>query len=1121
MPDRLRPADHRFLAVCALLLAVTVWFSARYFYRAFPEASIDFRVTRDQAGALAERFLSAQGKRVADYRRAARFSYDDTAKTFLERELGLQQANRLMGSHVRLWHWSWRWFRPLQKEEFRVDVTPAGETVGFEHQIPEAAARPSLPAAGARAMAERFLRDTMRRDPAGLDFVEDSSSIRPARTDHTFTWKERGFSIHDATYRVEVTISGDQVGGYREYLKVPETWSRAYESLRSRNLTAQYIDSGFMMLLTIGLLVVLLMRVRNRDVRWRRAATVGAMGGALYFLAGWNAHPLAEFNYPTTDPYAVSVFQEFLRNLTSALAAAGLLFVLTAGAEPLYRQAYGARLSVGSLFRPRALRTRQFFLGVTLGVALAGVFVAYQTAFYMIAYRFGAWSPADVPYDDLLNTRLPWLFVLFGGFLPAVSEEFLFRMFAIPFLAKLLRWLPVAIVLAGFIWGFGHAGYPQQPYWIRGVEVGIGGVALGLIMLRWGILPTLVWHYSVDALYTALLLVRSHNAYFLISGAASAGIMVLPVLIAGFAYLRHGGFAPETGLTNADETKAEPPPTALESAPPSGQPPGLPAPPWPPVRVAAALLVAIAAAAVIAAVHPLQFGDAPRFAIAPTRAREIAATFARTQGFEPRGYRSVVSAVAKEDSDTRLAAKYMVERRDISYVADAFRRWSPLHGWSVRFFKPLQREEMQVAIDPETGRVLEFNHTLPEDQPGADLSPDAARQVAADFLAARGFDLRQLALKNTSDEKKKARRDHSLVWEAKPGDPRNVDEAHFRVSVEVAGDRVVSLSPSWKLPEAFERARSRRNALSNVLLVLRVLVFASLLVAGIWLLIRHTRDRTLRWRQALWIALPVGGVSLIGMSLNFPLLFALYPTTFPLESFEAVMIVGLVIGALALLVALACAAALILALRPDALAVFRAGNRRRLCGGAIATAVIAALIGIALDRLQWAAIARFHPQALLSVSARSWFATAAPAGSALSAACQEILFWLVLLVLIVHIVRYLERWPGTAIVAAVVAAAALVPSTTHTSGEFLFYYCTELIYFAAAWAIIRFFARGNHLAYVLTAWTLAVLGKAAALFAQPAGYLRLQGGLLIAVLLASLVWAAAPGARRESALPFE
>ena len=153
--------------------------------------------------------------------------------------------------------------------------------------------------------------------------------------------------------------------------------------------------------------------------------------------------------------------------------------------------------------------------------------------------------------------------MLFGGFLPAVSEEFLFRMFAIPFLRKVTRSIVVAVILAGFIWGFGHAGYPQQPFYIRGVEVGIGGVALGIIMLRFGILPTLVWHYSVDAMYSAMLMMRSESLYYKLSGVGAAGIMLLPVAIALVAYWRGGGFEPETGLLNRDDTaepEAEPAP---------------------------------------------------------------------------------------------------------------------------------------------------------------------------------------------------------------------------------------------------------------------------------------------------------------------------------------------------------------------------------------------------------------------------------------------------------------------------------------------------------------------------------------------------------------------------------
>src|SRR5262245_39220981 len=127
MREHFRASDYRFVATCAILFAVSFWFSARYFYRAFPEASIDFRITREGARIKAERLLSEVGFQIWDYRHASRFSFDDEAKTFLERELGLERANGLISSQVRIWRWSNRWFRPLHKEEFRVEITPRGE----------------------------------------------------------------------------------------------------------------------------------------------------------------------------------------------------------------------------------------------------------------------------------------------------------------------------------------------------------------------------------------------------------------------------------------------------------------------------------------------------------------------------------------------------------------------------------------------------------------------------------------------------------------------------------------------------------------------------------------------------------------------------------------------------------------------------------------------------------------------------------------------------------------------------------------------------------------------------------------------------------------------------------
>src|SRR6202050_3614133 len=172
--EKLRATDYRFILVCLLLLAGTAWYTAGNFYRAFPEASIDFRVNRDEARELARQFLGSQGDNTAGYRDAASFAYDDEAKTFLEREAGLERASQILSTRVRLWRWAYRWYRPLQKEEFRASVTPGGEVAGFPHEISEDAARPAISNDQARSLAETFLSTRMHLDNTALEFVESS-----------------------------------------------------------------------------------------------------------------------------------------------------------------------------------------------------------------------------------------------------------------------------------------------------------------------------------------------------------------------------------------------------------------------------------------------------------------------------------------------------------------------------------------------------------------------------------------------------------------------------------------------------------------------------------------------------------------------------------------------------------------------------------------------------------------------------------------------------------------------------------------------------------------------------------------------------------------------------------
>src|SRR6185436_7491129 len=368
--EKLTRGDRRLILACIAISIVSLAIGIKYYFLAFPEASIEFRVTKDASEQLATAQLAKVGLDPSGYRHAAVFGFDDQQKTFLERELGVSESNKLLETTVRLWRWKHRWFRPLQKEELSVEVTTKGEVVGFEHLLAEDAPGPNLSTENARQVAEAFLAGTMARPLASLVFVEASTQTRPHRTDHSFTWKVIGSEVKGADYRVAVDVSGGAVAGYREWLKVPDTWVRGYEKLRSKNETANLVDNLFLLLTVLAMLGFLATRVRRGDVRWRAAAVLGGVTFVLLTVSQLNSLPAELYDYDTTASFAGYLISKVLLGVAGGLAVGVLILLLAAAAEPIYRERFPARLSVTSLLRLRAWRTRETFVAVLVGLTL-------------------------------------------------------------------------------------------------------------------------------------------------------------------------------------------------------------------------------------------------------------------------------------------------------------------------------------------------------------------------------------------------------------------------------------------------------------------------------------------------------------------------------------------------------------------------------------------------------------------------------------------------------------------------------------------------------------------------------------------------------------------------------
>lgn len=513
--------------LAGLGIAGAVAFS--WFYeQVSPYAAIDFRLTRPEAQARAERFLQGQGFSLADYQRALRFQERSTASYYLQRTLGIAAANQVIRTDCPLWLWQVRWFRPLQKEEFLVNVSPTGQIVGFLHALPEEAPGADLAPETARQIALHFL----RQQGVALEkyrFQAMESEKRPHRTDHVFTWEHRTLRWGQGRLRLTVGVYGDRVSAYNHWLKVPETFERWFGQERAAAETLSWFSwlaYGILLLGAFGTAAwAYRYRTLNRTVLW--------MGGAIVLLtvgSALNDLPLARMNYPTEEDYRSYV----VRAVAEALFEGGqvLLLVVIAGLAgealarlvwPRQRKLLAKRAAVGLASLPAACGR---------GLALAGFGLGFITLFKLIVQRLGGWYPLYAEYSNLYSTAFPWIEPLLVGLRAAASEELTFRLFAIALLLHLTRRRWVALLVPAVIWAFLHSTYVNAPVYLRGIELTLVGLVYGAFFLRFDVATTIVAHYTYNAVIVGQPLLRSHEPYFLLSGLAVVFLPFLPLLLA-------------------------------------------------------------------------------------------------------------------------------------------------------------------------------------------------------------------------------------------------------------------------------------------------------------------------------------------------------------------------------------------------------------------------------------------------------------------------------------------------------------------------------------------------------------------------------------------------------------
>jgi len=910
--ERLTGSDKRILAVWILCGIAGILFAHKFFFRAFPEASVDFKVSRAEAQSRAKVFVGNLGENLDGYQSTIVFNVDENAKTYLERELGLQQANRLMSAELNIWFWEVRFFRPQQEEEYKVWVNPAGKVVGYEHIIPEAQAAKSLTREEAFLAAQQYLPAKLGTDLNNWDFLpEEASSVtRPNRLDWSFTWERKGFKAKDAPYRLQVGLQGDRIGDTREFLKVPEAWKRDYEHLRSTNIfynQVAIIPYGFLLGGALWLGIAL---TRQGKTSWSAAWKIGVVVAILYFLMQANDWGSLRAGYDTHFTYASFVLQTLLKMLLAAIGTALTVSLVLPGGEPLYRAAQPERLRLTRAFTMRGIRSKEFFSSSVVGLSLAAAHIGFIVAFYMVGSHFGVWAPQDLSYSDVVNTKFPWIAGVAIGVLAATSEEFLFRLFAIPFLHKLTGSRVLSIILPAFFWSFLHSAYPQEPGYIRGIEVGLIGIVAGLVMLRWGIVATLIWHYTVDASLVGLLLIRSDNFYFKVSGIVVGLAAAAPLLFSGVLYLTRGGFENVDDLLN----QADPAPQISLTQAAAPEQAAISTRRYDPLTAGTIgfLVMCVLFGGLCAwRLKREHIGDYLKLSVNRGSATLRADSIMQEHGLDPNTFRKGVQFA---DTTNPVTNEFLHRRMSVAAINDIYSQRVPGALWRVRYFHDSQPEEFTVTLKPD-GSLHGFWHTLAEATKGANLPKEEAVAIAEKFVREKKqIDLSAWKLVESDSEKHPNRTDHTLTWQQNtPLDPETSgaakdasDHAYARMSLQVLGDEPADYRTFIKIPEEFERKQEEQT-------VARTLVFAGQLCVGLALIVGILAFFFKRLRAQPAVVIPWrrmftwGLVGLAGFIASFffgrgiPSLLAQYPTSIPLRIFFGSVAVGVLLvgGALA------------------------------------------------------------------------------------------------------------------------------------------------------------------------------------------------------------------------------
>jgi len=513
-------------------------------------SGIDLSINRAKALSIAKEYLTDQQKiDTRNFRTAIVFANDSEADRYLQKTIGLEKEKDFFRKHdFEIFFWVIRFFQENKKEEFLLFISSAtGEITAFRHVIDDSAFRETIDRETAEKRIKGFLIRQFNFPLEDYSLHADSAKKYDNRIDYSFSYEKKGVAIPwsekedsgNAKLLAEATISGDDILSFsKNNLDIPDQFNRFLA--RQKNVGMTLI--AIIQILYLGLFVASIFYVVIQKGHVIMQASkpfytgLAMMLFVLLIFSDLNQFEHILRQYHTTQPLNSYLLRYFLGRIMNILFATVVILLPGLSGETLNYELSPEKKERGFLYFIRTtFLSKKISSSIALGYLVCLIMIGIQSLAFEIGRRYaGVWLE-HAWLTQLSSTYLPFMAAFALALEASLSEEIIFRLFAINWLRKILRSTLAAVFISSLLWGFGHSHYLVFPMWFRGVEVTVLGLFLSFIYLRHGIVPVIIGHYLFDVFWSSLGYLLGKTSPLNLYGAILA--LLLPLLYALLSFV--------------------------------------------------------------------------------------------------------------------------------------------------------------------------------------------------------------------------------------------------------------------------------------------------------------------------------------------------------------------------------------------------------------------------------------------------------------------------------------------------------------------------------------------------------------------------------------------------------